>query len=47
MTIIVCFHLEEEKEGQLLNVVLIEKPVITENIAIVPGLLDEGGFDFT
>jgi len=36
-------HLEEEQEGQLLQVIAIGETVIPEDVAVVPKLLDEGG----
>lgn len=35
-------HLQEQKERQLLDVVAIREPVVTQDVALVPELLDEG-----
>jgi len=34
-------HLQEEQEGQLLNVVAVRQPVVAKDVAVVPELLDE------
>ena len=34
-------HLEEEQEGELLQVVLVAEAVVAEDVAVAPELLDE------
>ena len=34
-------HLEEEQEGELLQVVLVGEPVVAEDVAVGPELLDQ------
>ena len=36
-------HLEQEKIGELLDVVAVGDPVIAEQVALVPDFVDEGG----
>ncbi len=36
-------HFQEQEEGQLLDIIPVGKAVITEDVAVVPELLDEGG----
>jgi hypothetical protein len=36
-------HLEEQQVGELLDVVAIAHPVVAQEVAVVPDLLDEGG----
>ena len=36
-------HLEEQQVGELLDVVAIAHPVVAQDVAVVPELLDEGG----
>ena len=35
-------HLQEEQEGQLLDVVLVGQAVVPQDVAVVPELLDDG-----
>jgi len=37
-------HLEEEQEGELLDVVVVGEAVIPEDGAVFPELLDDGGW---
>ena len=34
-------HLEEQEEGELLEVVLVREPVVSEDVAVRPELLDD------
>ena len=36
-------HLEEQKVGKLLDIVAIARPVVSEDAAVIPDSLDEGG----
>src|SRR5258708_6918257 len=37
-------HLEEEQEGELLQIIAIRQTVVTEDGAVFPELLDDGGW---